>query len=76
LVRENVVTTATLVALSASDYRLVLQRMAELGLNGGVIYDALIAQAAQKARVERLLTLNLDDFKRVWPEGHAILSTP
>ena len=76
LMQENVEPTATVIALSAADYRMTIRRLAELGLPGGVVYDALIAQAAQKARVGRLLTLNPEDFKRVWPEGEAILTVP
>jgi predicted nucleic acid-binding protein len=75
LVRENV-EPATIVMLSAEDYRLTLQRMAELGVSGGAIYDALIARAAHNAKAERLLTFNPDDFKRVWPEGAARVSAP
>ena len=76
LIRENVETAATVIPLTPTDYRLVLKRLAELGVSGGVIYDALIARAAQKAQVDRLLTLNPDDFARVWPEGEAVLSVP
>ncbi len=35
--------------------------MVSLNLPGGGIYDALIAQAALKANVDRLLTLNPND---------------
>jgi predicted nucleic acid-binding protein len=76
LIHENVEPTATVVPLTPADYRLTLRRLMELGLSGGVVYDALIARAAQKAKVERLLTLNPDDFGRVWPEGAAVVSAP
>lgn len=76
LVRENVQASARVIALSARDYVAVIQRMAEAGLAGGVVYDALLARAAQKARAERLLTLNPRDFLRVWPEGASIVGGP
>jgi hypothetical protein len=41
-----------------------------------VIYDGLIARAAEKAGAERLLTLNEADFRRVWPESESILLVP
>jgi len=47
-----------------------------MGLSGGIIYDALIARAAEKAGAERLLTFNESDFRRVWPEGASILLSP
>jgi len=40
-----------------------------LGLTGGIVYDALIAFAARKAKVDRMLTFNVSNFRRVWPEG-------
>ncbi len=76
LIGEVSAAAAALVELSASDYTRVVTRMSELGLAGGVVYDALIAQAAEKSGVERLLTFNERDFRRVWPEGHGIIVKP
>lgn len=39
--------------------------MVHLNLTGGSIYDALIAQAASKAKVDMLLTLNPNHFTRL-----------
>ena len=76
LVQENIVASARLIALSPADYSMTLQRASEMGLSGGVIYDALIARAAEKAGAERLLTLNEADFLRVWPDSASILLVP
>jgi predicted nucleic acid-binding protein len=76
LVHENVATRAKAISLSAVDYGAVIRRMADLGLSGGIIYDGLAARAAQKAKVDHLLTLNPDDFKRVWPEGASLIVKP
>jgi len=76
LVQENVVASAHLIALAPADYATTLQRVSQLGLSGGVIYDALIACAAEKAGAERLLTLNAADFRRVWPGSESILLVP
>ncbi|HUP43329.1 MAG TPA: PIN domain-containing protein [Thermoanaerobaculia bacterium] len=73
---DNLPGTAEIVALTADDYRSVLQRVAELGLAGGVIYDALIARAAESSRVDRLVTLNERDFRRAWPEGTDRITGP
>ncbi|MCC5637464.1 hypothetical protein LC593_16760 [Nostoc sp. CHAB 5844] len=43
--------------------------MTTLNLPGGAIFDALIAQAALKAQVDVLLTLNPNHFTRL---GNAI----
>lgn len=76
LVYENVEGFAKVVSLSSSDYRSTIKQMAELGLAGGAVYDALIARAAQKSGIDCLLTFNLDDFKRVWPSGESLLTIP
>ena len=62
LIREDVITPAKVTSISPSDYGAVIRRVADLGLSGGIIYDAIITKAAQKAQVDRILTLNLDDF--------------
>jgi len=76
LVHENVEVPARIVTLRGSDYGAVLRSVSELGLTGGVIYDALIARAAERSGVDRLLTLNPEDFRRVWPSGGGIIRTP
>jgi predicted nucleic acid-binding protein len=76
LIQESVLSAATIVALSASDYTTVLKRVSKLGLSGGVVYDALAARAAQKSRAGRFLTFNSSDFERVWPEGKSLLYEP
>lgn len=76
IIQENVESKARIVALTAADYRSVVRELARLGLSGGVIYDAIIARSAAKARAELLLTLNPDHFTRVWPEGADIVSVP
>jgi predicted nucleic acid-binding protein len=76
LIRENVAGPAKAISLSTSDYNSAIRRVSDLGLSGGIIHDALIARAAKKAQVDRLLTLNPDDFKRVWPEGASLIIEP
>lgn len=39
------------VTLSKTDYRTVLQQLTRQELIGGVVYDALIAQAARKLKL-------------------------
>ena len=53
----------------------------DLGLEPGVVLkikkvDALIVKAAKKSKVERLLTFNINDLKRVWPDGEHIITMP
>jgi predicted nucleic acid-binding protein len=76
LVAENVASSATVVPFTARDYRAVVADTAAAGMAGGVIYDALIARAALKKDVDRLLTLNPRHFVRVWPEGRERITLP
>ena len=73
---SDVASFCKVVTLSASDYETTIREMAALGIVSGGIYDALIACAARKAGVDRLLTFNTRDFKRVWPEGETIIREP
>lgn len=76
LVRENVAAHARVIPLSPRDYAGTIGALADREMAGGVVYDALIVKAAQKARARKLLTLNPRDFLRVWPEGAGIIGSP
>lgn len=76
LIQDNLLEHATVVSLSAADYTDVVRRLAEQGVSGGAVYDALIARAAVKAEVDQLVTFNADDFRRVWPVGLSKITVP
>jgi predicted nucleic acid-binding protein len=75
-IEKNVLSSANVVALSPDEYVSVLETAGQEGWTGGVIYDALIAKAATKASVERLITLNVSHFQRVWPAETARIASP
>ena len=76
LIHENIESTAKIITLTPSEYCLTIKSMSEKGFSGGIIYDALIAQAALKAKADRLLTLNKKDFEKVLPGNENILFSP
>jgi predicted nucleic acid-binding protein len=76
LIDNNLQEIARIVPLTIADYWNTIQRMTDMGLSGGTIYDALIATVARRLSAGKLLTLNTDDFRRVWPEGKQVISTP
>jgi predicted nucleic acid-binding protein len=76
LVHENIEAIGKIVSLTAAEYSSVIKKISERGLVGGITYDALIAKVAEKSKVEQLLTLDSDHFKRVWPEGEKIIVSP
>lgn len=75
LIARNL-TPFTKVVLTFEDYQAVLSRMVSLNLPGGGIYDALIAQAAIKAQVALLLTLNPNDFSRLGEDIAQLVQVP
>jgi len=76
LIGDNLNKAARIVELTRSDYLRVLEQAAELNIVGGMIYDALIARAAEKLKVDKLLTFNVRHFRRVWPQGSGIIQEP
>ncbi|MEO1633593.1 MAG: PIN domain-containing protein [Cyanobacteria bacterium J06631_9] len=65
---EDLLTYLKPVPLEADDYQKAIARLMTLKMIGGVVFDAIIAQAALKAGVTRLITLNAKDFVRLGDE--------
>jgi predicted nucleic acid-binding protein len=55
---SNICERLSLVALDGEEYLRVLQVSADLGVVGGTVYDALLAQCAIKARAEIIYSWN------------------
>lgn len=64
------------VPLVSTDYQTAIAQMVRLGLPGGGIFDALIAQAAMKITADRLLTLNPNHFIRLSAEIAQLVEVP
>jgi predicted nucleic acid-binding protein len=67
LIEQNVLAACEVVALSEAEYAALVAHLAATGIAGGATYDALILHTAAKAGVDRVLTLNVKDFRRVYP---------
>ena len=65
-----------MIALTSLDYLDIVESISDKHLIGGIIYDGLIIQAAKLANVDHILTFNTKHFRRVWPEGAAIIIEP
>jgi predicted nucleic acid-binding protein len=76
LIHESIEPHVSIVSLTSSEYIAVVKHLSELGLSGGAVYDALIVKSAQKSGVDRIVTFNTNDFKRVWPEGASRIVAP
>ncbi|NJR69093.1 MAG: type II toxin-antitoxin system VapC family toxin [Synechococcales cyanobacterium CRU_2_2] len=64
------------IVLEPQDYEAAIHRLVNLQLTGGIVFDALIAQAALKAGASRLLTLNAKDFLRLGAEVAPLVVSP
>jgi predicted nucleic acid-binding protein len=67
MIEDSILQWAALVELTSDDYLECLAQASQAGYRSGIIYDALIVRAAVNARVDRLLTINLQHFQRIWP---------
>lgn len=76
MMRASVEARATIVTLTKADYLAVVDEVADFGLLGGVVYDALIARCARKTSCDVLLALNEADFQRVWPDHGGAVRRP
>jgi predicted nucleic acid-binding protein len=73
---EDILLVAKPVTLSGQHYHDVVGSLAQQGLIGGVVYDAVIAKGAEIENADYLLTLNKPDFDRVWPAHVARIVSP
>ena len=76
MIRDNVETAFRVVELTRGDYLRVLDRAAEWSIVGGTVYGAISARAAEKVKVDKLLTFNVRHFRRGWPESGDIIQEP
>lgn len=60
----------------ADDYRAAITDLADRGIRGSVVYDALLIQAARKSGADVLLTFNDRDFRRLAPDLADRIRTP
>lgn len=64
------------IVLTPDEYWDTLERVTTLGFSGGAVFDALLAQAASKARADVLLTLNAKHFVRLGEDVAKIVQVP
>jgi len=73
---ENMQERLVLISLDAEEYWRAVMHSAESAIVGGMIYDALLAHCALKARAETIFTWNVEHFRRVGPEVAKRIRTP
>jgi len=76
LIKENIEKLGDIIVLSVSDYKKILLELTELGLSGGIIYDAILLKSAKKAKAHKILTFNARDFERLIPQDTTFILSP
>lgn len=66
-IKHNLKSNATILTLTQNDYFILIDKMVNLELSGGIIYDGMIVQCAEKHRIDNILTLNHKDFIMLTP---------
>jgi predicted nucleic acid-binding protein len=76
ILSRNILPSFKVVEVGATQYKTVLQRAAEKGWIGGLIYDALHLAAASSNHCKRIYTFNLRHFLKLAPELRDIILSP
>ena len=76
LIQENILPFADIQTLTHAEYLATLARLAAHGLGGGLVYDGLIAQVAERAGVDLLLTFNTKHYIRLPSGGNLRVESP
>lgn len=76
LIKENILEDFELVTYGKKDYINLLDELSRGNVAGGASYDGLILNAAKKVTADKILTLNVNDFIRVYPQLVRIISEP
>lgn len=65
---ETFLQRVTPIVLTPEETVAALKRTAELGLTGGIVYDALLLECARKCEAEAIYTWNLRHFRAAAPD--------
>lgn len=76
LLVRNVLQHFEVITLGPGDYLTVIENLSSLGIVGGATYDALIMYAAISVEMDRIVTFNLRDFRRISPGLTDIIVSP
>ncbi len=72
LIEQNFSNAVTIVGTKAGMVRSLIENLADRGIGGDRVYDALIAACAAEAGATVLLTWNVKHFAAIAPEGLAV----
>ncbi len=73
---DDLIKSGDIIELTKKDYQNAIERCVIANLSSGIIYDALIAIAAEKFKADCLLTYNKSDFGRLLGKNVGIIKIP
>ena len=73
---DDIVERLTIISLTGHEYTAAVRRWANAGVQGGRIYDALLASCALKSEASRLYTWNTKHYEGLTPDLDRRLRTP
>ena len=76
LIKENILKDFEIISYKKEDYLNLLKELSSRNIFGGLSYDGLIIYTAKKTKIDKILTLNVNDFIRVAPQLTKIISEP
>ena len=68
LIRGTLISLFKEAKIGRRDYLAALQSVADKGLSGPIVYDALHVEGARKLQASKVNTYNLDNFRLVAPD--------
>ncbi len=66
-IKEAIAQNFEVITLNSDKYISIIKHLAQTGLAGGIVYDAIIVFAGIKAKVDHILSFNAKHFRRVYP---------
>lgn len=68
MIERDIVARCRVRAIDSRGHLKCIRALSRRGIAGGAVYDGLIAEVGRAARVDKIVTFNVADFRRVAPD--------
>ncbi len=76
MISKNLLSRFDIIELTSDDYCQAIRLAGERELTGGVIFDVLIGIGFERFNADVLLTFNIRDFIRIFPDRENCIQSP
>jgi predicted nucleic acid-binding protein len=73
---EQIAARLTVVPLGADEYAATIRTVAQMGLGGGIVFDAVLLACARKVDAQHIYTWNEKHFRLIAPDLSNRITTP